>query len=63
MCYHFGLWGILGFFATITLGFITYRANLSVEIFYVLLGIFAVTGISASTYCILRKCTKSDFML
>ncbi len=62
-CYHLGLWGILGFFATLVLGFIAYRTNLSETIFYLSLGIFAAIGIGVTTYCISRNCTKSDFRL
>lgn len=63
ICYHLGLWGILGFFATLILGFIACCTNLSEVIFYVLLGIFAVIGVSATTYCISKSCTKSDFKI
>ena len=60
-CYHLGLWGIFGFFATLILGFIACCANLSDTFFYVSLGIFAAIGIGVTTYCISRNCTKSDF--
>ncbi len=58
ICYNLGLWGILGFFATLILGFLACCANLSENVFYGLLIGFAVIGISASLVCVSRGCKK-----
>jgi hypothetical protein len=58
VCYNFGLWGILGFFATLILGFLSCCANLSENVFYGSLIIFAVTGIIISSICVSRGCKK-----
>lgn len=59
LCYNLGLWGILGFFATLFLGFLSCCTNLSENIFFGFLIAFAVIGISASVCCIARGCKKS----
>jgi len=58
ICYNLGLWGILGFFATIILGFLSCCANLSPNVFYIALIAFAAIGITASAICIARGCKK-----
>jgi len=60
ICYHLGLWGILGFFATLILGFISCCANLSHFFFYGALILFATVGITATTICVSRKCKKAE---
>ncbi|QIA06746.1 hypothetical protein [Draconibacterium halophilum] len=57
-CYNLGLWGILGFFATIILGFVTCCANLSSTVFYTALIVFASIGLAATTICVVRGCKK-----
>lgn len=59
ICYHLGLWGLLGFLATLVIGFIACCAGVSKPVFYILLGIFAIIGIACSARCILRNC-KSE---
>lgn len=58
VCYNLGLWGILGFFATLILGFLSCCANLSENVFYGSLALFALTGIVASSICVARGCKK-----
>ena len=58
ICYNLGLWGILGFFVTLFLGFLSCCANLSENIFYGSLIVFAALGIIASTVCVSRGCKK-----
>ncbi len=60
ICYNLGLWGILGFFATLILGFISCCANLSPNFFYGALILFAVIGITATTICVSRGCKKAQ---
>lgn len=58
ICYNLSLWGILGFFATLFLGFLSCCANLSPDYFYGSLIVFAITGITISTICVIRGCKK-----
>jgi hypothetical protein len=58
ICYNLGLWGILGFFATLLLGFLACCANLSENIFYGSLIAFALVGIITSAICVSRGCKK-----
>ena len=58
ICYNLGLWGILGFFATLFLGFLSCCANLSENIFYAFLALYAVIGLAATTFCVWRGCKK-----
>ncbi|WP_340111627.1 hypothetical protein [Maribellus mangrovi] len=59
ICYNLALWGLLGFFATLLLGFLSCCANLSANVFYGSLIVFAVIGIAASSYCVARGCKKT----
>nr|WP_321353532.1 hypothetical protein [uncultured Draconibacterium sp.] len=56
--YNLGLWGILGFFATIILGFLACCANLTSTVFYTALIVFAIIGLTATTICVARGCKK-----
>ncbi len=58
ICYNLGLWGILGFFVTIILGFISCCANLSSQVFFISLISFAAIGLAATTFCVVRGCKK-----
>lgn len=58
-CYNLALWGILGFFATLLLGFLSCCANLPANIFYIGLALFATLGITATTICVSRGCKKA----
>ncbi len=58
ICYNLGLWGILGFFVTILLGFLACCANLSSAVFYTALIVFAIIGLSTTTICVARGCRK-----
>ena len=58
ICYNLGLWGILGFFATIFIGFLSCCANLSSTVFYTALIVFAIIGLTATTICVARGCKK-----
>ena len=58
ICFHLGLWGVLGFFATLLLGMASCYAHVPESVFLILLGIFAVVGISASVVCTMRRCAK-----
>ena len=58
--YNLGLWGTLGFFATIILGFISCYANLPSQVFYISLISFAAIGLAATTFCVARGCKKYD---
>lgn len=60
ICYHLGLWGILGFFATLIFGFIVCCANLPENVFYISLAAFAALGIAATTCCVVRGCKKEE---
>ncbi|WP_167616395.1 hypothetical protein [Maribellus sediminis] len=59
ICYNLGLWGMLGFFATLLLGFLSCCANLSANIFYGFLIAFAAIGLTATSICIYRGCNKA----
>lgn len=60
ICYNLGLWGILGFFATLIFGFLACCANLSQNIFFGLLIAFALVGITVTTTCVVRGCKKTE---
>jgi len=60
ICYHLGLWGILGFFATLLFGFLSCCFHLSVDVFYGLLVAFALLGLTATTICVSRRCRKAE---
>lgn len=59
ICYNLGLWGILGFFATLFLGFLACCANLPEKVFFIALIVFAAVGLSATFICVARGCHKS----
>jgi len=59
LCYNLGLWGILGFFATLFLGFLSCCTNLSEKFFFGFLIVFAVSGVVATTVCVSRGCNKA----
>lgn len=59
ICYNLGMWGVLGFFLTLVLGFLTCCANLSPKIFYSGLIVFALLGICTTVFCIARVCKKT----
>lgn len=59
ICYHLGLWGILGFLSTLLLGFLACCLNLSQNLFFAFLGIFSLVAISATIICVSRGCKKS----
>ncbi|MCG6188221.1 hypothetical protein [Maribellus maritimus] len=56
--YNLGIWGILGFLATLLFGFLTCCANLPSKYFYGSLIAFAIMGISITTVCVTRGCKK-----
>lgn len=58
MCYHLGLWGMLGFFVTLFFGFLACCANLPENIFYISLAVFAAVGITITTVCVTRGIKK-----
>lgn len=58
--YNLGIWGVLGFFATLILGFLACCANLSQNVFYSALIIFAVIGLSATIMSVTRECKKAQ---
>lgn len=58
ICYHLGVWGLLGFFATLIFGFIACCANLSENLFYTSLIIFAIIGFTATIICVTKGCKK-----
>ena len=60
ICYNLGMWGLLGFFATLIFGFIACCFNLTDKIFYISLFVFAITGIIISVICIIRGCKKKN---
>jgi hypothetical protein len=53
--FYLGLWGILGFFATILLGFLSCCAGLSKEIYLVLLLAFVLTAIVMAARSIFKE--------
>ncbi len=57
--YNLGLWGLLGFFATLILGFLSCCANLHENVFYTSLIVFAVVGITSTVICVSKGCKKS----
>nr|WP_319271875.1 hypothetical protein [uncultured Draconibacterium sp.] len=59
-CYNLALWGVLGFFATLLLGFLSCCANLPANVFYTSLVLFAALGITATTICVSRGCKKAS---
>ncbi|HKJ77991.1 MAG TPA: hypothetical protein VKA10_00595 [Prolixibacteraceae bacterium] len=58
--YHLGIWGFLGFFATLIIGFIACCTNISEAVYYILLAIFAAVGIAVSVVCTTRKCRNKN---
>lgn len=58
ICYNLGLWGLLGFFATLLLGFLSCCANLHENVFYTSLIIFAVVGLTSTAICVSKGCKK-----
>jgi hypothetical protein len=58
MCYHLGIWGFLGFIATLAIGFIACCTNISKPVYFILLGSFAAVGITASIICAARRCKE-----
>ena len=59
ICYHLGLWGIIGFFATLLLGFLSCWTGLSKNVFYIGLMFVAAAGISITSICVSRSCSKT----
>ncbi len=59
-CFHASVWGILGFFITLLFGFLAAVAGLSVDLFYLALIAFAITGIITSVFCIIKCYKKSE---
>lgn len=57
-CFYLGLWGILGFFLTIVLGFLSCCMNLNPIIFYGVLALFAAVGIISTVVCVTHKYRK-----
>ena len=57
-CFYLGLWGILGFFATIILSFFSCCAELSQEIYFGALIVFAVLGIVMTCRSVSKECKK-----
>jgi len=60
ICYHLGLWGILGFLITLILGFLSCCANLSQNIFLSSLVAFALIGLIATSVCVSKGCKKTN---
>ena len=58
ICYHLGLWGILGFLTTLLLGFLACCMNLPENLFFTALGIFSIVAITTTTVCVMRRCKK-----
>ncbi len=56
--FHLGVWGILGFFATLILGFLSCSMHIEESAYLILLGILSIVGISASVVCVMRSCAK-----
>ena len=56
MCYHLGIWGFLGFLATLIIGFVACCANITKPVYFIILGSFAVIGITTSLICTSRRC-------
>lgn len=54
--FYIGLWGILGFLATILFGFIACCLNIDPLIYFTVLASFAAIGIVSIAICITRKC-------
>jgi hypothetical protein len=60
ICYHLGIWGIAGFFITLLFGFLSCCANLSKNVFYASLIIFAAMAIVMTSICVIRGCKKIE---
>ena len=60
ICYNLGLWGILGFFATLILGYLACCANLSQNIFYGALVVFGLVGLATTAICVSKGCKKAE---
>jgi len=58
MCYHLGIWGFVGFFTTLVLGFIACCTGISKPVFFIALAGFALIGIGVSLVCTARRCKK-----
>jgi len=54
--FYIGLWGIIGFLATIFFGFLACCMNIGPVIYYGILILFAITGIVSTAFCVTRKC-------
>jgi hypothetical protein len=63
-CFYLGLWGILGFFATILLGFLSCCAGISQELYFGALIAFALLAVSMTCRSVSKECKKhKDFSL
>ena len=59
ICFYLGLWGVLGFLATVLLGFLSCCAGLSKEIYYGALVGFALLAIVMTCRSV-AKCRKHN---
>jgi len=62
-CFYLGVWGVLGFFATILLGFLFCCAGLSQEIYFGALIAFALLGIGMTYRSVSKECKKQQDLL
>lgn len=58
ICYNLGVWGLLGFFATLIFGFLACCANLSQNVFYGALIAFAIISLTATSIFVTREYKK-----
>lgn len=59
-CIYLGLWGFLGFVATIILGFLSCCAGLPEEIFFTALAVFAIVAIGMTCRSVSKQCKCRD---
>lgn len=57
--FYLGMWGILGFFATITLSFLACCIGVSEEFYVTSLVIFGILAVAFTAYSVVRKFLSS----
>ncbi len=63
ICFYLGLWGVLGFLATIAMGFLICCMGWSRNLYYILLVLVALFGIVMTCRSVYKCCSKKPDQL
>ena len=62
-CFYLGLWGFIGFIATIILSFLSCCAGIPKEIYFVSLFLFALVAIVMTCRSVSKECKNKNNVL